>query len=204
MNPTNYGLDGCWYGLRLKPEAHDNFGVGDNRARFFYDTGQTVAVTSISDFSKGIPAPKFQNVTSTAQPGSNKTFVDTDFPVFRLGEAYLIYAECVVRLGGDKTPALTYVNLLRERAYGNTSADLADTSALTLPFLLAERGRELLWEGHRRTDLVRFGQFTGGTYLWAWKGGVLGGTATAAKYDLYPLPASELIANPNLKQNPGY
>jgi hypothetical protein len=209
MDPNLYGLDGCWYGLRLKPEAYNNFAGTDKRGGFFYTTGQTVAVTSISDFSKGIPAPKFQNVTSTLQPGSNKTFVDTDFPVFRLGEAYLIYAECVVRLGGDKTQGLAYVNTLRERAYGNTSGDLADTSALTLPFILAERGRELLWEGHRRTDLVRFGLFTGGGYLWSWKGQDPHGTnsagiATDAHLDLYPLPASELIANPNLKQNPGY
>jgi hypothetical protein len=105
--------------------------------------------------------------------------------------------------GGDPAQALAYVNALRQRAYGNTSADIT-APELTLPFLLDERGRELLWEGHRRTDLVRYRQFTGGDYVWAWKGGVAGGTATESFRDLYPLPASELTTNPNLKQNPGY
>jgi len=70
--------------------------------------------------------------------------------------------------------------------------------------ILAERGRELMFEAQRRNDLVRFGVFSGGAYLWAWKGGTAGGTALDAFRDLYPLPANELIANPNLKQNPGY
>jgi len=70
--------------------------------------------------------------------------------------------------------------------------------------VLAERGRELLWEAHRRTDLVRFGLFTGGGRLWSWKGGEQAGVATGLYRDVYPLPASELAANPNLRQNPGY
>jgi hypothetical protein len=204
MSNTTYGIDGCWWGLRLKPEAYNFYAAGDKRSAYFYTTGQTVAVTTISDFHAGIAAPKFQNVTSSGAPGSNTTFVDTDFPVFRLAEAYLIYAEALLQGGGGtRAQALAYVNLLRERAYGGTSGDITDP-ALTLNFILAERGRELLWEGHRRTDLVRFGRFTGGTYLWAWKGGMLAGTATDAHLNLYPLPASELIANPNLTQNPGY
>jgi hypothetical protein len=204
MDNKLYGVDGCWWGLRLKPEAYNFYVAGDKRSGYFYTTNQTVAVTSIGDFHAGIAAPKFQNVTSAGAAGSNGTFVDTDFPVFRLAEAYLIYAEAVLQGGGGtRAQALAYVNLLRERAYGGTSGDITDPQ-LTLDFILAERGRELLWEAHRRTDLVRFGRFTGGTYLWAWKGGTQAGTATDAHLNLYPLPASELIANPNLTQNPGY
>src|SRR5262249_26823773 len=159
------------------------------------------AVGAISDFTNGVAAPKFTNVTSTGAPGSHPTHVDTDFPMFRLGDAYLIYAEAALRGGGGSTAqALTYVNALRQRAYGNSSGTIA-ASDLTLPFILAERQRELLWEATRRTDLVRFQQFTGGTYIWAWKGGTAAGSATDAKYNLYPIPANELIANPNLKQN---
>jgi len=51
---------------------------------------------------------------------------------------------------------------------------------------------------------VRFGLFTGGSYIWAWKGGTEAGGATDAHLNLYPIPASELVANPNLHQNPGY
>jgi hypothetical protein len=204
MIDTTYGIGGCWWGLRLKPEAYNNYATGDKRSAYFFTTNQTVPVTAIGDFHSGIAAPKFQNVTLAGAPGSNTTFVDTDFPVFRLGEAFLIYAEAVLQGGGGtRAQALVYVDSLRRRAYGGTSGDITDPQ-LTLDFILAERGRELLWEAHRRTDLVRFGKFTGGTYLWAWKGGTMAGTATDAHLNLYPLPASELIANPNLTQNPGY
>jgi hypothetical protein len=118
---------------------------------------------------------------------------------------YLTYAEAVVRggSGGDINTAVNYINLLRERAYGNTSGDIT-SSQLTLDFLLQERMRELYWEGFRRTDLIRFGKFTSASYLWPWKGGVADGTGVAGYRDLYPIPASDIIANPNLKQNSGY
>ncbi len=204
MNNANYGIDGCWWGLRLKPQAYNLFSAGDRRASTFYTNGQTVDMTSIPNFNAGIADPKFTNMTSTGHAGSNATFVDTDFPIFRLGEAYLIYAEATLRGGGgSRAQALAYVNALRERAYGGTGGDITDAQ-LTLPFILNERGRELLWEAHRRTDLIRFGEFTGGNYIWAWKGGTQAGTSTDSFRDLYPIPESELVANPNLKQNPGY
>lgn len=204
MNAGSYGIDGCWWGLRLKPQAYSNYSAGDTRAAYFYTQGQAVQINSIGNFNDGIAAPKFQNVTSTGGPGSHATHVDTDFPVFRLADAYLIYAEAQLRGGGGTAAqALTYVNALRQRAYGGSSGNIT-SAQLTLDFVLAERGRELLWEAHRRTDLVRYGRFTGGSYLWSWKGGTQAGSATDAKYNLYPLPANELIANPNLRQNPGY
>ncbi len=204
MSAGSYGIDYCWGGTRLKPQAYDFYAPGDGRASYFHTDGQSVGVADIGSFNDGIAAPKFTNVNSLGQQGSDPTFVDTDFPMFRLGEAYLIYAEAVVRgAGGSMDQAVAYINKLRERAYGNTSGDIT-AAQLTLPFILAERGRELLWEAHRRTDLIRFGEFTGGDYLWAWKGGVEAGTSVPATMNLYPLPESELVANPNLTQNPGY
>jgi len=204
MSNATYGIDGCWWGIRMKQQAYNLFGAGDGRASYFYTDGQNVNVASVGNWNDGIAAPKFTNKTSTGASGSHATFVDTDFPVFRLGDAYLMYAEAMLRGGGGtRDQALAYVNALRERAFGDNSGDITDAQ-LTLPFILAERGRELLWEGHRRTDLIRFGEFTGGDYLWAWKGGVEAGKSTESFRDLYPLPASELVANPNLKQNPGY
>jgi hypothetical protein len=204
MNNSTYGIDGCWWGLRLKPEAYNRYLAGDRRTGTFFTTNQTVAVTSIGDFHAGIAAPKFQNKTSTGANGSHPTHVDTDFPLFRLGDAYLIYAEAFLRGGGgNATTALNYVNALRVRAYGDSSAVIT-APQMTLDFILDERGRELLWEGHRRTDLVRYGRFTGSAYIWSWKGGTQAGAATDPKYDLFPIPANELVANPNLKQNPGY
>jgi starch-binding outer membrane protein, SusD/RagB family len=203
MDPNALGVDGCWWGLRLKPEAF-NRSAADPRGAFFFTTDQTVEIGSISNFQNGIAAPKYRNLTTTGASGSNATHVDTDFPMFRLADAYLIYAEAVLRGGGGSAEqALAYVNALRQRAYGSTVGNIT-ADQLTLDFILDERGRELLWEAHRRTDLVRFGRFTGGTYVWAWKGGAAAGTSTESFRDLYPLPASELSANPNLTQNPGY
>jgi hypothetical protein len=204
MNAADYGLNGCWWGIRLRQQVFNLFGAGDSRANSFYTNNQTVAVTSIGDFSKGIPAPKYSNRTSTGGAGQSPEFADIDFPMFRLADAYLIYAEAQLRGGGgNAAQALAYVNALRQRAYGNTSGNIT-AGQLTLDFILDERARELYWEAHRRTDLVRFGRLTGGTYLWAWKGGSLGGTATPAHLVLFPLPENELSANPNLTQNPGY
>jgi hypothetical protein len=204
MNAADYGVDGAWWGLRLKPQMYNLFAADDPRRSFFYTNGQSVDVNSIGDFFQGVPAPKFTNRTSGGGTGSNATHVDTDFPMFRLADAYLMYAEAHLRGGGGtRAQALTYVNDLRTRAYGNTSANITDAQ-LTLDFIIDERGRELMWEAHRRTDLIRYGLFTGGDYLWAWKGGVQAGQSTEAFRDLYPLPANELVANPNLTQNTGY
>lgn len=209
MKNSDYGINGCWWGLRLKPQAYYRYQAaaepaGDTRASFFFTSGQDTAVNSISTFTEGIAAPKYSNLTSSGAVGSDQTFPDTDFPMFRLTDAYLIYAEAQLR-GGGGTPAqaLTYVNLVRERAYGGTSGDIT-AGQLTLPYILDERSRELLWEGHRRTDLIRYGQYTGGTYIWSWKGGTQAGVATDSHLNLYPIPLNELSANPNLKQNPGY
>ena len=93
-----------------------------------------------------------------------------------------------------------YVNQIRTRA-GATAVTATD---LTLDFILAERGRELFWECHRRTDLVRFDKFTGSSKIWQWKGGVKNGTSTESYRNLMPIPSRAIQANPTLKQNPGY
>lgn len=204
MNASDYGVDGCWYGLRMKPEAVTRYAAGDLRTSYFAATGNGAAINSIGNFDDGIKAPKFSNRTSTGAAGSNPGFVDTDYPMFRLADAYLIYAEAALRGGGGSTAqALTYVNALRTRAYGNTSGNIT-SGQLTVDFLLDERGREFLWEGQRRTDLVRYGKFTGASYLWSWKGGIKAGISTDAHLNLFPIPANEISANPNLTQNPGY
>lgn len=176
----------------------------DHRA-LFYTTGQNLEINDISQFTDGYAVTKWKNVTSTGAPGSDPTFVDTDFPMFRIEDAYLMYAEATLRGGGgDQTLALGLVNLIRERAYNGTAGDIA-ANELTLDFILDERAREFYWECQRRTDLVRFGKFTNTDYLWPWKGGVAGGVSRPQFYDIFPIPASDLGANPNLHQNdPNY
>ena len=209
MAPGDQGVNGCWFGLRLKRQAFnlftsDGITVDDPRGAFFWTDGQTPDVAAISNFNNGVAVQKFTNKTSTGANGSDLEFPDTDFPMFRLADAYLMYAEAHLRGGGgDLAQALAYVNAIRQRAFGDASGNITEAQ-LTLEFLLDERVRELLWEAHRRTDLVRYGLFTGGGYLWQWKGGILAGRATETFRDLFPLPASELTTNPNLTQNPGY
>jgi hypothetical protein len=122
--------------------------------------------------------------------------------MYRLADVYLMYAEAVLRggTGGDRTTALGYINDLRDRANVSTISD----AQLTLEFLIDERARELYWEGHRRTDLIRFDMFTA-NYRWPWKNGVYLGTTTISDiYKIFPIPAAELAANSNIKQNKGY
>lgn len=211
MNPDNFGINGGWGGNRttkaLVNQFSDPSGKTDTRA-MFYTNGQNLEInTVLNTFTDGYAISKYKNVTSTGVKGSDPAgnFVDTDFPLLRLADVYLMYAEAVVRggTGSDAATALGYVNQLRQRAYKGTTGNIT-ASALTLDFILAERARELYWEGYRRTDLIRFGKFTDVSYLWPFKGGVQEGRAAEAFRNIYPIPSSDLVANPNLKQNPGY
>ncbi|MBL7966185.1 MAG: RagB/SusD family nutrient uptake outer membrane protein [Prolixibacteraceae bacterium] len=176
----------------------------DLRPMFFTD-GQDLKVTDITKFKEGYAVVKFKNISSTGVAGQDLTHSDTDFPMFRLADAHLIYAEAVLRggTGGSAAQALTYVNAIRTRAYGDAGGNIT-ANELNLNFILDERSREFYWEAQRRTDLIRFGKFTGSAYIWPWKGGVMDGKATDAKYNVYPIPSSDVVANPNLKQNTGY
>lgn len=204
--PAN-GVSGGWYGHRPTSSFVESaFADGNDNRAYFPTTGQTgTVINDPIQFGQGYRCSKFKNLTSGGANGQDPTFVDTDFPLFRLADVYLMYAEAVLRggAGGNMTEAVALVNELRQRAYGDNSGNIT-TSDLTLDFLLAERGRELYWEAHRRTDLIRFGQFTNGTLHWDWKGGVQTGTSTAQHLALFPLPAFDLGLNKNLTQNDGY
>lgn len=215
MLASGFGVNSGWAGNRTRknlpllfPTPTSGF---DTRAMFFTN-GQKLEIDDLTVFTDGYGVTKWRNKTSTGANGTDpqQIFVDTDLPLFRLGEVYLTYAEAVLRggQGGSETQALAYINLLRDRAYGNSAGGTdghVSLAALKAPdFIIEERGRELYWEGTRRTDLVRFGKFTGNTYLWPWKGGVKAGTTVTANRNLYPLPSTDLVANPTLVQNPGY
>lgn len=151
---------------------------------------------------------KYTNLTSEGNPGQDVLWVDTDFPLFRLADVYLMYAESVARggTGGDISIAIGYVNELRDRAYGDTAhrIDAAWLKANNYENVLNERGRELYWEGVRRMDLIRFGKFASSSYTWPAKGGVITGVSVDNKYNLFPIPVSDLSVNGKLEQNEGY
>lgn len=196
---------GGWLGNRstknLPLVFGDYSGNADKRALF---GGGNLEVNDILTFNDGLGVYKFNNISSAGvTPASpNGVLCSIDFPLFRLAEMYLVYAEATLRGGsGSASQALQYVNALRTRGYENTSGNL---SSITLQDVLNERQRELYWEGFRRTDLIRFDQFTGSNYLWPWKGGTKDGRGVDPHFALFPIPAAETIANPNLTQNPGY
>lgn len=202
-------------------DTNDTWGNGknDKRAQFMTaltsedGTPQTketwdANLAMTSTFTCGYGYIKWRNVNKNDDP-ADEAYTSIDWPMFRTADAYLMAAEAILRVGGDRTKALEYVNEVRMRAYmsddygtNTVSGKIAD-SELSLDFILDERQREMASECVRRTDLVRFGKFTKG-YNWDWKNGERLGSDVDDKYNLFPIPESELTNNPTLKQNDGY
>lgn len=209
MTLSTYGALQGWGGHRASKAWYGLFGNSaaalaaspDVRAHLFWTNGHTYEMNDYKVWTNGYPSIKFRN-SNLSGPSGATDFSGTDFPLYRLADVYLMYAECALRnaTGTTLSQALIYVNDVRSRS----SATPIILSELTLDFILDERGRELNLEGHRRTDLIRFGKFAGNTYIWPWKGGVATGQSISANYNLFPIPTSALQANPNLTQNPGY
>ena len=167
-----------------------------------------------SNFVKGYGYIKWRNVNKNDVAPLENAYSSIDFPMFRTGEAYLTAAEAILRgANASRSIALDYVNEIRMRAYMSDKYAKTDISSavsgkiadaqLTLDFILAERQRELASELLRRTDLVRFEKFTKG-HDWDWKGAVYSGADVDDKYNIFPIPESELNTNPTLIQNEGY
>lgn len=205
MDAASRGMDGGWQGIRTRREFvnifPDETATGDKRGTF-YTNGQSKDINNVGTFTDGYAVTKYINKKSDGSAAQRNDIPDTDFPMFRLSDVYLMYAEAAVRGASSANigTAVGYINQLRSRA----NAANITASQLNLDFILDERGRELFWECHRRTDLIRFGKFTGGSKIWQWKGGSINGIATESYRDLMPIPSRIIQANPTLKQNPGY
>ena len=195
MDPAELGISSGWGGLRTTPEFYNKFSPDDKRA-LFYTSGQQKDIDDIGEFTNGYAFMKFRNIQSDGNPGKELGFVDTDFPMMRYADVLLMAAECQVR--GASIDGLSAYNQVRQRA------GLPTASFIVLQDVLDERGRELYQECWRRNDLIRFGQFTTGTYLWQWKGNVKEGAAVDDYRNLFPIPDSDRLANSNLQQNKGY
>lgn len=230
MASVDYGINDAWKCMHGTEQMSEKFGRDDLRAAMWLREAEGFIPTNdeYSEFNNGYANVKFTNLiagnmpavsdplaygfwspenggkydATGAKPGRHAVWVDTDLPLIRLADVYLMYAECALRgaAGADYATALTYVNYLRSRA-GISAFTAAE---LTLDTLLDERCRELYWEMTRRSDLIRFGKFTGRSYNWAWKRGVLQGDAIPSYYNLMPIPAQIMAAQPDFKQNPGY
>lgn len=214
-NAADFGIEGWTGALRIRKQFVQKF----DGTKFSQDdrntigTGiegvsskqRTIDIADISVKTQGYILSKFSNKTSAGVNGKNFKFADTDFPLFRLADVYLMYAEATLRGGnGTMAQSLVYVNALRERANNNSTIGNITASELNLQFIIDERARELHWEGHRRQDLIRFGLYTGGAYNWSWKGNAARGISISSHRRLFPIPEGSLGANKNLTQNTGY
>lgn len=158
--------------------------------------------SSSGDYGIGVYKFTAKNADGTIPAGQNPAYANTDFPIFRYADAYLMRAEAEHNLNNNPAAAED-INLIRTRAFGDESGNIT-ADEVTDQFILDERGREFYYEAQRRTDLVRFGKFTNGNYFWMWKGNAYNGANTDSHLDLFPIPGAEVSANPNIKQNPGY
>ena len=195
MDPAELGISSGWGGLRTTPQFYNKFNDNDKR-NLFFTSGQQKDIDDIGEFTNGYAFMKFRNIKSDGNPGQESGFVDTDFPMMRYADVLLMAAECQVR--GANIDGLSAYNQVRERA------GMPTATAIVLQDVIDERGRELYQECWRRSDLIRFGQFTTSDYLWQWKGNVKDGAAVDDYRNLFPIPDSDRLANSNLVQNPGY
>ncbi|MCR5820987.1 MAG: starch-binding outer membrane lipoprotein SusD [Bacteroidaceae bacterium] len=176
--------------------------AGDDRALFYSGFGggiRKIRTDKLNNFLDGISIVKFQNYRSDGAATKDAEWPDMDIPLLRFAEAYMIRAEVNFR-DGNTAEALTDINVLRTRAHAQQLSELTESE------LLDEWCREFYMEGRRRSDLNRFGRFVGGSYIWAWKGGVANGQSVDSHFRFYPIPQDDINNNENLSgsQNPGY
>ena len=210
LTRLNYSGD-AWSGLRVRPELSQS--LKDDPRRLLYEGTFQEEIPDLATFdvnSCGYMLTKYTNTTEDdyyneiplsvdaegapvyANNNSN-AMSNTDYPMFRLADAYLMMAECQLR--GVNCDGLKYFNMVRERV------GLEPLTTINDNILLHERMNELYCEGHRRSDLIRFGRYTGNTYVWSWKNGVYEGAGIPEYAALFPIPTQYVGT---LGQNAGY
>ena len=206
MDCEELGISSGWSGVSCPSQLSKLFTDSDARKIFYTEYGidmKTIMSKGGDAFKaqdSGWKSMKFKNLNIDGSAAQHQTFADADFPMFRLGDVYLMYAECKCRLAGGSNAnadGLDQINAIRERA------GLSKLASYDLQDVLDERARELYFECHRRSDLVRFGKFTSGDYLWDWKGGQYAGRGVDDHFNLFPIPTDDTNAG-KAKQNPGY
>ena len=207
LNQQTYNLGTApWNGYATLAEFYNTFEDNDVRKRMWIvgqqykadgtpllDDGQPLIFKpEIPSFEMPAgPAARSAGVRSQKyeiQKNNPNTDQDNDFVIFRLGDVYLMRGEAHFR-NGNQTAALEDINYIREQRA------VDPFTSLTLDNILAERGRELAWEYHRRQDLIRFGKYTAPRTF---------KDQSDEFRNIFPIPTSQISLNPQLKQNPGY
>ncbi len=219
------GISDGWGGIRVPyeyvekyfaptsvPELDDknqykdnNYVIADKRGSMFNIKGcQESMQDALYVFKNGWSCWKYNNIPHDKtideylETSKTKAYSDIDYPMIRLGEIYLIYAEACMYEGAASL-ALPKLKELADRA------GVAAPESITQEFLVAERARELMWEGHRRTDLIRYGLYSGNDYIWPYKGSEgFTGQAFGQYMEIFSIPPTELASNGELVQNPQY
>jgi hypothetical protein len=197
---------GPWNGLCVVPDFFDTYDANDLRREAYHIFGQryTPSGTKITDgltqkdlvINPHLPAlnmqaPDYTPVeirTTGARLGKYEIKIgadenlDNDFPLFRISDFYLLKAEMEIRLNGAGAGDMYITPIL-------TRAGLSAASGFDLSDLLAERGRELYCEGHRRQDQIRFG---------TWEQSWWEKAAHGPDKNIFPIPKWATDANPNL------
>ena len=203
-----------YFGVTVPDEGYDAEGkytgiynYTDARAGLFYIKGHKEEMTDLAEFTQGWSLYKFNNIphdmtreefaSSAKSYGSASAKAGIDYPVIRLAEIYLNYAEACV-MAGQAAKGLPYLNEIRKRAH------VDPLPSCTLEDVQNERAVELVWEAFRRSDLIRWDQFHSGDFLWRWKGGSYQGQGFSQHLLVFDFPQSELTANRNLSHKPGY
>ena len=208
-NATTYGLSNSpWNGFCTLADFYNSFEKTDLRKAMWIEGQQFAAsgaklldaknqpLAFIADFPKDQMTdadPEFQVAGIRSQkyeiqrnnPNGDQS---NDYVVFRLADALLMKAEASLKLG-KAADALAEVNKVRVRS------GVAAMTTLTEKDILAERGREMAWEGWRRNDMIRFGTFSLERKFMK---------KLDKTRELFPIPQARIDANPLLKQNPGY
>ena len=223
------GVDGNWNGLVTSTDAVKVFnidtdgaalrkdGVPGDGATVFTQVDKRALVSLEESDAKEIDNKTFANGWHVVKYNNNRfldpetdyskieKFSSIDFPMIRAGEMHLIYAEAMARKDGGQTSdakAVDCIKALQEHA-GMVSPTVTGTT-VSLDQIFDEISREMFWEGQRRTTLIRFGKYSSANYLWPFKGGVENGVGFSAHLELFPIPADDRLANPNISQNDGY
>jgi len=229
-NPVFNGSSDTWKCFRTSPEFVYKFVSQDKAGSFLgneYELpkllGDDRAImcnhTDVKDWSLSGPASddfyaswgvhKFNNIVSTCDSlkgsvSSDPAWTDTDLPLLRIAEAYMIKAEALFRQG-KTADALTIINdVIRKRAHA------AELTELTEETLCDEWSREFYCEGRRRSDLIRFNRFAGpksdeNGYHWEGRGNKPSAptgsfvSGVEEKWNWYPVPNDDKGTNPNFK-----
>lgn len=207
---------GPWNGFAVTPNHFDTYEDGDLRKEAYfiygsqYDINGNVILDGVTHQALNIDPhlPALYMTAADYTPAEIRTTgarvgkyeiaigakqnLSNDFPLFRISDFYLMKAETQIRLFGDGSGD-EWINPIRTRA------EVSTWSGAGLDDLLAERGRELWVEGHRRQDLIRYGEFT---KVWWEKGGSQEGISGDPSVELFPIPKYATDNNPNLLLDP--